>query len=109
MRDLLPSLSLIVGILVLFGICLYYARFWKPETDDKSPSAFAPTLTDEQVNVQATKETGRKRVRRAAVAGLVLVPVLTLVGIGGWQYVQTLPTKDVIILVADFEGPDPQS
>ncbi len=38
-----------------------------------------------------------------------LVPVLTFAGIGGWQYVQTLPTKDVVILVADFEDSDPQS
>lgn len=106
---LITILSLVVGILLLFAICLYYARFWKPETDDKSPSAFAPALTDEQVKAQAKKETGRKRVRRTAVVGLVLVPVLTLAGIGGWQYVQTLPTKDIIILVADFEGPDPQS
>ena len=106
---LITIISLIVGILLLFGICLYYARFWKPEKQDKSISGFPLTLTNEQVQAQATKETGRKRVRRAAVAGLVLVPLLTFAGIGGWQYVQTLPTKDVIILVADFEGPDPQS
>ncbi|MBW4695742.1 MAG: tetratricopeptide repeat protein [Lyngbya sp. HA4199-MV5] len=100
---------LLVGFLVAVGFCLYYARFWQPEKQDKSASGFASTLSDEQVKAQAKKETRRKRVRRVAVAGLVLVPVLTLAGIGGWHYVQSLPTKDVIILVADFEARDAQN
>lgn len=93
---LLTITSLVIGILLLFGICFYYARLWQPEKQDKSTSGFPLTPTDEQVKAQAQKETRRKRIRRAAVAGLVLVPVLTIVGIGGWQYVQTLPTKDII-------------
>jgi hypothetical protein len=28
---LVTLISLIIGILLLLGICLYYARFWQPE------------------------------------------------------------------------------
>jgi tetratricopeptide (TPR) repeat protein len=106
---LIAQISLTVGIFLFWGICLYYARLWKPEEKDKGLSAFAPAPTDKQVKAQAKKEKRRKVVRRSAIAGLILIPLLTVAGIAGWSYVQNLPTKDVVILIADFDGPDPQN
>ncbi|UBF25660.1 hypothetical protein K9N68_29545 [Kovacikia minuta CCNUW1] len=106
---LITLISLAVGILLFWGICFYYARLWKPEEQDKGASAFAPASTDKQVKAQATKEKRRRVIRRSAIAGLVLIPVLTVAGIFGWYHVQNLPTKDVVILIAEFDGPDPQN
>ncbi|NJP09731.1 MAG: hypothetical protein HC866_09780 [Leptolyngbyaceae cyanobacterium RU_5_1] len=106
---LITIVSLAIGILLLFGVCLYYARFWKPEAQDKSTSAFAPAPSDQQVKAQAKKEKQRKTIRRSAIAGLVLIPILTIAGMVGWQHLQNLPTKDIVILIADFEGPEPQN
>ena len=39
---LLTLISLTVGILLLLGICLYYARLWQPEKQDRGRSAFEP-------------------------------------------------------------------
>ncbi len=104
---LVTLISLMVGILLLLSICLYYARFWQPEKQDKGrPSAFEPPLSDKQVKAQAKKEQRRKLIRRSAVAGLFLVPILSVSGAAGWQYFQNLPTSDNIILVADFDSPD---
>lgn len=104
---LVTLISLAIGILLLLGICLYYARFWKPEKQDRGSSAFEPS-SDEQVKAQAKKERRRRRVRRLAVAGLILLPILSFSGVAVWQYLQRLPSKDIIILVADFDGPDPK-
>lgn len=107
--ELLTLISLIIAILLLIGVCLYYARFWKPELSDKNSSAFAPAPTDEQVKRQQQKEQQRKLVRRSAIAGLILIPILSIAGFAGWQHWQNQPIKGVLILVADFEGPDAQN
>jgi heme A synthase len=88
---LITLISLAVGILLLLGVCLYYARFWQPEQQDKGRSAFEPSLSDEQVRALAKKEQQRKWLRRFAIAGLVAIPLLSCSGIAGWFYVQSLP------------------
>jgi len=98
--------SLGVAILLLLGICLYYARFWQPEQQDKGRSLLQPALSDEQVNAQAKKERQRKRIRRFAIAGLIMIPILCASGVAGWKYSESLPPKDIIVLVADFDSPD---
>lgn len=103
---LITLIALSVGILLLLSICLYYARFWKPEQRDKGQSLFESSMSDERVKAQARKEKRRKRVRRLAVAGLILIPILCGSGIAGWKYTQSLPPKDIIVLVAEFDGPD---
>lgn len=105
---LVTIISVIVGILLLLGMCLHYARFWKPEKQDQARSAFEPPLSDEEVKAQGKKEKRRKWVRRSAVAGLILIPILCFSGYKGWEYVQSLPPKDILVLVAKFDGPDPQ-
>jgi hypothetical protein len=45
------------------------------------------------------------RTRQFALAGLILIPALFL----GWTYYESLPAVNVIVVLADFEGPDPQS
>jgi tetratricopeptide (TPR) repeat protein len=102
---LITLISLAVGILLLLSVCLYYARFWQPEKQDKGPSAFSP-LTEQQVSAQAKTERQRKQVRRFAIAGLILIPLLSFTGVSGWFYLQSLPAKNVIVLVAEFDSPD---
>ncbi len=63
-------------------------------------------MSDEQVQAQAKKERNRKWIRRLAIAGLILIPTLSFSGVAGWFYVQSLPAKNFIVLVADFDGPD---
>jgi len=102
---LITLISLTVAILLLLSVCLYYARFWQPERQDKGYSAFSP-LSEQQVNAQAKTERHRKRIRRSAIAGLILIPTLSVVGVSSWFYVQSLPAKNVIVLVAEFDSPD---
>jgi tetratricopeptide (TPR) repeat protein len=103
---LINLITLCVGILLLLSVFLYYARFWKPEQQDKGRSLIDLALSDERVKVQERKEKQRKWVRRLAVAGLILIPILCGSGFAGWQYTQSLPPKDIIVLVADFDSPD---
>jgi len=60
------------------------------------------------VKKQASKEKRRRWVRRSAITGLVLIPLLSLTGFGYWQHLQSQPSKEILILVADFDGPGPQ-
>lgn len=48
------------------------------------------------------------RARLIAKTGLIVVPVLTLLGLGLWLCVQNWQTDKIIVLVADFTGPEPQ-
>ena len=102
---LVTLISLTVGILLLLGVCLYYARFWQPERQDQGQAAFSP-LADEQVHAQAKQARHRQWIRRLAIAGLILIPMLSFSGVAGWFYVQSLPAKNIIVLVADFDGPE---
>jgi tetratricopeptide (TPR) repeat protein len=102
---LITLISISMGVFLLLGICLYYARFWKPERQDKGNSAFVPP-TDQQVRAQAKIERQRKQIRRSAIAGIILIPILSCAGIAAWFYLQSLPAKNVIVLVAEFDSPD---
>jgi tetratricopeptide (TPR) repeat protein len=48
------------------------------------------------------------RWRPWALAGLVIIPLLTAGGVGYHLYQQAQPPDKVILLVADFDGPEPQ-
>ncbi len=47
-----------------------------------------------------------RRVGNAALALMILIPALSAAGYLGWLYYKNLPPDKVIILLADFDGPD---
>ena len=47
-----------------------------------------------------------ERWRRIALAGIFAVPILTATGFFGWKYYQSMPSDKIIILIANFDGPD---
>ncbi|MFQ5825226.1 MAG: tetratricopeptide repeat protein [bacterium] len=55
------------------------------------------------------KLTASKWTRSLALFGIIAVPIFTLAGFVGWRYYQNRPSDKIIILVADFDGPDPQN
>ncbi len=98
-----------VGVLLVWLACLYFARFWQPEQEDESSQIVLPAPRGKQEKQQQKQEKKRKAIRRLAVVGLVLVPLLVAGGGLGWRHVQSLPSDEVVILVADFDGPDTQN
>jgi tetratricopeptide (TPR) repeat protein len=106
---LVTLLLLGLGIGLIWLACLYFARFWQPEKQDKAPGGIQPPPTTAQEQALARRVRQRKAVRRSARVGLVLVPLLVLAGYFGWQHVQSLPSKEVVILVAEFDGPEGQN
>lgn len=92
------------GILGLIGVCLYYARFWQPEEADQGIALFIPDPTGNQVKQHQRKINQRQWIRRSAVTGLITIPLLTLGGFGYWQNLQNQPSKDILILIADFKS-----
>ncbi|MFK8185858.1 MAG: tetratricopeptide repeat protein [Phormidesmis sp.] len=102
-------LSLALGVLLVWLACFHFARFWQPEKQDRTSVGIQPSPTSEQEAAHARKAKQRRTVRWLARAGLWVIPLLLLAGYFGWEHVQSLPSKTVTILVADFEGPDPQN
>jgi tetratricopeptide (TPR) repeat protein len=47
-----------------------------------------------------------KRARRFALIGIITIPILFASGFGVWKYSQSHPSEKLIILVADFKGPE---
>jgi tetratricopeptide (TPR) repeat protein len=105
---LVTLISLTVAILLLLVVCLYYARFWQPERQYQTQLAFSPP-SEEEAKAQAKKARHRKWIRGSALAGTILIPILSLSAVAGWLYVKSLPAKKIIVLVADFDGPDPKT
>jgi tetratricopeptide (TPR) repeat protein len=100
-----PLLLLTVGSGLLSLTCLYYAWFWKPEVQDNSPPIPEGSAAEEQVKRQQTKQRSRQQIRRLAIVGFFAVPLLTCAGFLGWR---SLPPPKVLLLIANFDGVDPQ-
>jgi tetratricopeptide (TPR) repeat protein len=47
-----------------------------------------------------------KWVGNLAIALIIAIPVLAFTGYFGWRYYKSLPPDNIIILLADFDGPD---
>jgi len=118
--DLYAKISLITCIMLIWLTCLYYARFWNPEVQDKGlekPSNFAPpqeweqyeSKLREQEQDQAVREQQRKQIRHRGITGLIIIPLISVAGFFHWQYVQSLPPNETIILVADFYNQDTEN
>jgi len=84
------------GVLWLTSLHIYFKK--KVET--------GRILGRPQKNIK--RPTYSKSSRRIALMGIFAVPIIMVVGFVGWRYYQNLPSDDIIILVADFDGPDPQ-
>ena len=97
-----------LGITLVWLACLYFSRFWKPEEQDGTSELILPIRADKQVQQQRRKEQQRQAIRRMAIVGLVLIPFLTAGGYGMWLRVRNLPSDEIIILVAEFDGPNNQ-
>jgi hypothetical protein len=107
--SLATLLLLGIGVVLIWLVCLYFARFWRPEQGDRAPSGIQPPPTQQQEAAQALKVKRRKVVRWSARFGLVLVPLLVAASYVGWQQVANLPSQAVVVVVAEFDGPDPQN
>lgn len=81
-------IALFLGIVLPFIVCLYYAIVWQPQA-------------------QGVRQ--YKLVKFLAWFGVGLVPTLMIAGYFGWQHVQSLPSKEVVILVAEFDAPEGQN
>jgi tetratricopeptide (TPR) repeat protein len=97
---------LAIVILLLEAICLYYFWFWKPKQKDITSSIILQPDPDATIKSQRKAKRQKRIVRLLSAVGLFLIPILFW---GGWQYVASLPPQNITILVADFDGPDPDN
>lgn len=49
-----------------------------------------------------------QRARRLARRGLIIIPLSLLAVFGAWYYFRTVPSDKTIVLVAEFDGPEPK-
>jgi Tfp pilus assembly protein PilF len=96
--------ALVVCAVCLWLICFHYAFLQQLETPDKGTSILILPLSESEVKSQRKKERQGKRNRLLAIAGLFAIPLLFVGGFTYWHHLQNQPTKDIVILVADFES-----
>ena len=101
--DLATAILWFVGISFVWLSCLYFFRFWRPEKQDGSSKLVLPPPTDRQVKKYRQKISQRKLIRRTALVGLLLVPLLA---ISGYLIQEYRPLQDTLVLVANFEPVD---
>jgi len=88
---LMTTILLILGIGGLLIICAYIVF-------KKIPSQFDAT----------TKRFAFPKLRPFAITGLILIPLIFIVGFTYQIYLKNKPPDKIIVLVADFVGPEPQ-
>lgn len=106
---LVTLILIAIGISLFWLACLYFARFWKPEKNDGKESFLSFLSADKEVKKQKKKEQRRKLVRRTALIGVFIVPLLTISSWGAWVHMKSLPSDNVVILIAEFDGPNSQN
>ena len=87
---LITNILLVVGIVSLWLLCAYV--YWKPYSVSRSAGFGVTPLSPSKQY---------KRLRRLALAGMFVTPILTIASFYTWQH---LPTKDIIVLLADFQA-----
>ncbi|MCC5666058.1 tetratricopeptide repeat protein [Nostoc sp. CHAB 5784] len=102
--DFTTLLMIIIASALLSLTCLYYAWFWKPEVQDKNAPS-SEQSDSELMKAQQIKQRSRQRTRRLAIVGIFAIPLLTFGGFFVWR---SLPPPHVLLLVANFDGVDPQ-
>ncbi len=95
----ITNLLLIVGNGLLLLTCVYYVWFWQPELEDRNQLTPSSNESDGNVKLQQAKEKQRKLTRRSAMIGAIAISLLTITGYAGYY---NIPTKDLIVLVAEF-------
>ncbi len=50
-----------------------------------------------------------RKLRHLALAGSATIPLFAIAGFFGWKQYQNRPSDQIIILLADFDGPDPKN
>jgi tetratricopeptide (TPR) repeat protein len=98
---------LAAGFLLLEVIFYYYAYCWEP----KSQNTISPLILQFAIKEKSQVKVARQRriIRHFSATGLWLTPILVIAILGGWQYVESFPPKNITILVSDFDGPDPDN
>lgn len=87
-----------LGLVVLWG-SFFYIYFGAVKIS-QSPGFINKKSRTEPVYTQ--------KVRYAAVIGIILLPSVAFLSYSNWRYYQDLPSNKLIILIADFDGPDTQ-
>ena len=84
--------AVVVGVLFLYWV-------YTSETEREGGEAIDPLSKLEKVP-------RFPKLRRWAFAGMIFLPVLTIFGFVVAEYIERRPSNKIIVLVADFQGPD---
>jgi len=90
--------ALLIGLTVLFLLWILCFILY-----------FEKKSVGETFGVPARFPAYPKRIRRAALTGVFVIPMLAVSALFIQSYYESVPAKKIIILVGDFDGPDPQN
>lgn len=96
----LTDLSLVagaIGLISIWLVCLYIFVRKRETRDSRSRS-----------DKKLRKPYYSFKIRRVALVGIILIPVLSGAGIDFYVYHQNQPPDQLIVLIADFDGPEPE-
>jgi hypothetical protein len=102
-----------VVLVILGGIWLgcAYIFFKRAKSSVKRPGNVAKKRGKKATKELQSAESWQysRNWRRAALTGLIIIPLLAASGIGYQHYILTQPPREFLVLVADFKGPEPEN
>lgn len=100
---IVSAVVIIVGITGLWA-SFFYIRFSRKSADKNKEFSL-------RQNRKKQKKVGfsfSPKIRLLALIGIYAIPTLVLSGVGIYYYKINQPANGLVILIADFDGPDPQ-
>lgn len=95
-KEIVSTVSLATGGISLWASCFYVRLARKHRTKKQN---LQNKLGDYLYS---------KQLRNIAYVGIFAVPIFALIGISGYSWIKNQPSNKTIILVANFDGPDPE-
>lgn len=99
--EIVSTVVIAVGIIGLWA-SLFYIRFSR-----KAAKKLEPTPSHRKRQRKPGFAFSQK-MRYLALIGIYALPITAVSGIGFYYYSENKPSNEIVVLVADFDGPDPK-
>lgn len=100
---IVSSVVTIIGLVALWGSFFYLRYAMKPTQTRQGKTQIGHRKRKKKENHLFSE-----KFRRWALAGIYVLPLITLLGFGTYYYRENQPSDKIVVLIADFDGRDPK-
>lgn len=105
--EVVSTVVIVVSILGLWG-SLFYIKFAKKQISSKKETEEQKGHKRKHKKTEKNVFAFSPKIRRFSTYGIIALPLIALFAWGIYYYSTNKPPKDVVVLILEFDGPEPQ-